>query len=159
MLRRILRFLRRPRSPKIVVVPGRVIKLEKAGVRLACDAEVEGAAVEPSGLEGLASEELTRICDDYWDYLACRPRFEEIKDLVKERQAIDAAIMAIGKLGRPSGIAVLRGVLFSTQWYHDGDTKWVAAEALGKLAGQSFTEGTVPVRSAQGWLSQHPVHN
>lgn len=83
--------------------------------------------------------------------LANRPVGEENK----ERQAIDGAVMAIGKTGHRKGIAVLRGVLFSTEWYHEDDTKWNAADALGKLVGQSFMDQADPVESARQWLENN----
>jgi hypothetical protein len=249
MLRRFLARLFRPRSARADVPGGRVIHLSqgKASVRRACDAEVKGKGVEPTGLEHVSIEELEKRCDDYWDYLA-QPKCTEIEDPVersraimerefsreaterydgyvravnelgrrgpeirdwarlrlkhpdyearemaawwigqlgargqlegvveevigelrvlvnrpvgeenKERQAIGAAVTAIGKIGHPSGVAVLRDVLFSTEWYHRDDTKWNAAEGLGKLVGCPFMGEPDPVRAAQEWLRSHPV--
>ena len=78
--------------------------------------------------------------------------FREVGEEVKERQAIDAAISAIGKIGDPSGIAVLREVLFSTHWYHEDDTKWSAAEGLGKLVNRDFMREEDPAEAAREWL-------
>jgi HEAT repeat protein len=84
--------------------------------------------------------------------LANRP----VVDDSKERQAIDAAVIAIAKIGDPKGVDVLRGVLFSTEWYHRDDTRWGAADALGTLVSQQFVDEPDPVQSAREWLRSHP---
>jgi hypothetical protein len=74
----------------------------------------------------------------------------------KERQAIDAAIIAIGKIGDPRGVSVLRGILSSTEWYHRDDTAWDAADALGRLVGERFADAPDRIRAAREWLATHP---
>jgi hypothetical protein len=91
---------------------------------------------------------------DELEALVNRPVGEESK----ERQAVDAAITAIGKIGHPKGLPVLRRVLFSTEWYHKDDTEWAATDALGKLIGRRFMDEPDPVGAARAWLQSHPDH-
>lgn len=79
----------------------------------------------------------------------------------KETQAIDTAVNAIARIGRPSGISHLRAVLFSDNDFLRGDSQWVAAEAMGKLVGQSFMQLPDPVAAAREWLLANPdiAHN
>ena len=74
----------------------------------------------------------------------------------KEVQAIDAAIRALAAIGNPAGIPYLRGVLFSDAPFLEGDTQWDAAEALGQLVGQPFTEAPDRVQAARDWLIAYP---
>ena len=99
------------------------------------------------GARGELEEPISDVIDEL-GVLAHR----EVGEEVKERQAIDAAIRAIGRIGDTSGIGVLREVLFSTRWYHEDDTKWSAAEALGKLVGRDFMTEEDPVEAAREWL-------
>jgi HEAT repeat protein len=79
-----------------------------------------------------------------------------VKEDAKETQAIDAAIASLGKIGDTNGVAVIRTILFSEKPYLTGDTKWGAAEALGKLVHEQFMKRPNPVKAAQDWLRQHP---
>jgi hypothetical protein len=73
----------------------------------------------------------------------------------KEAQAIDAAIGALAEIGSPAGVSHLRSVLRSEDEFLLGDTQWSAAEALGRLVGQPFTEAADPVGAARAWLASH----
>jgi HEAT repeat protein len=73
-------------------------------------------------------------------------------DFPKEAQAIDAAIVALGKIGHLKGVPVLRHVLFSTLKEHQGDTQWEAAGSLAKRVGGSFMKADDPVCAARAWL-------
>jgi hypothetical protein len=78
-----------------------------------------------------------------------------IENDCKERQAIDAAITALGKIGHPAAIPILRHVLFSDKREHSDDTQWEAAGALGNLVGESFMTAGDPSGAARAWLMEH----
>jgi hypothetical protein len=78
-----------------------------------------------------------------------------IDEDTKERQAIDAAISALGKIGRPAAIPILRHVLDSNKMEHEDDTKWHATEALGELVGEPFMTAGDPPAAARAWLMEH----
>jgi hypothetical protein len=106
------------------------------------------------GSKGQLGEAVEAVIDEL-AALIDRP-FEE--DFPKEGQAIDAAIMALGKIGLPDGVPILRHVLFSTRIEHQGDTQWEAARVLGKLVGESFLKTDDPVSAARAWLLEHASH-
>ncbi len=70
----------------------------------------------------------------------------------KELQAVGAAISALGKIKHPSGIPILRQVLFSIQPEHDGDNQLEAALALGKIVSEPFEKAADPVEAAREWI-------
>jgi hypothetical protein len=78
-----------------------------------------------------------------------------IEEDSKERQAIDAAITALGTIRHPEAIPILRHVLFSNKMEHDNDTKWNATQALGELVGESFMTADDPIEVARTWLLEH----
>jgi HEAT repeat protein len=80
--------------------------------------------------------------------------FEE--DPPKEATAIDLALAALGKIGDPRAIAVIREVLFSSKREHEGDTQWEAAGALENLVGEPFSESEDRVEAARSWLRANP---
>lgn len=84
--------------------------------------------------------------------LILRPVEEDCKEL----QAVDAAIDAVAEIGHPAGIPFLGIVLFSDNEWLSGDSQWAAANALGRLVGQSFMEAADPVGAARRWLEAHP---
>jgi HEAT repeat protein len=73
----------------------------------------------------------------------------------KEAQANTAAVIALGKIGDRQGVAALRQVLTSEE-LADDDIQWDAAEALGQIVGESFTDEDEPVSAAREWLRFHP---
>jgi hypothetical protein len=73
----------------------------------------------------------------------------------KEVQAVDAAITALAEINHAAGIPHLRAVLFSDDEFLAGDSKWSAAEALGRLVGQPFMESADPAGAARAWLASH----
>jgi len=75
----------------------------------------------------------------------------------KEAQAIDAAIGALARIGRPDAIPQLRAVLFSDDKFLAWDTQWSAAVALARLTGQPFMKSSDPPGPARGWLLTHRV--
>ena len=76
-----------------------------------------------------------------------------VEEDCKETQAVGAAIDALAEIGHPAGVLHLRDVLFSEDEFLIGDTQWNAAEALGRLTGQSVMESPDPVDAARSWLS------
>jgi hypothetical protein len=74
----------------------------------------------------------------------------------KEMQAVDAALLALGKTGNPSAIPYISGILFSTQPEHQGDTQWIATEVLSELVKEPFMTSNDPIESARQWLLAHP---
>jgi hypothetical protein len=83
--------------------------------------------------------------------LATRP----VSNDSKEAQANTAAVIALGKIGDRQGVAALRQVLTSEE-LADDDIQWDAAEALGQIVGESFTDEDEPVSAAREWLRFHP---
>jgi HEAT repeat protein len=73
----------------------------------------------------------------------------------KERQAIDAAVQAIGAIGNRRGVEVLRKILGSDKEHHQDETAWTAAEALGLLLREPFMQADDPVAAARAWLKRH----
>jgi hypothetical protein len=80
-----------------------------------------------------------------------------IEEDSKESQAIDAAIISLGKTGHPKAIPILRHVLTSGKREHDGDTAWTAAETLSMMTGEPFMEASDPVEAARAWSRAHPA--
>ncbi len=103
------------------------------------------------GSQGQLGEAVESVIDEL-AALIDRP-FED--DFPKEAQAINVAIMALGRIGDPKGVPILRRVLFSARREHRGDTQWEAARVLGKLVGESFTNASDPVSAARDWFLKH----
>ena len=74
----------------------------------------------------------------------------------KELQAVSAAIDALGRIGNRRSIATLVKVLSDTS---DGDSQWMAADALGKILHVPFAQEEDPVASAQQWLKDNDHSN
>ena len=74
---------------------------------------------------------------------------------MKEMQAVDVAISALGKIDHVHAIQYIGWILFSTWPEHQGDTQWGAAYALGGLVGVPFMEYAEPVEAAREWLLQY----
>jgi PBS lyase HEAT-like repeat len=81
--------------------------------------------------------------------LTARP----VEEDSKETQAIVAAVNALARIGHPAAISHIRAVLMSDDEDIVGDTQWDAADALGRLVGQSFMQPPDPVGAARNWLS------
>jgi PBS lyase HEAT-like repeat len=85
--------------------------------------------------------------------LARRP----VEEDAKEVQAVDVALDALAKIGQPAAIPHVRAVLLSDDDFLAGDTQWTAADALGRLVGQPFSQSPDPPGAARMWLaSQEP---
>ena len=73
----------------------------------------------------------------------------------KESQANTAAVMALGKIGHPHGLSALRRILMAREWSGD-ELQWEAADALGKIVGESFADHNDRVSAAREWLNARP---
>lgn len=74
----------------------------------------------------------------------------------KEAQSNHAAVMALGKIGDRKAVSALRHVLTSAEW-EGHDIQWDAAEALGNVVGEPFTDDENSILSAREWLNSHPT--
>lgn len=101
------------------------------------------------GGRGQLGDELAPIAEELSE-LATR----SIEGENKEVQANTAAVVALGKIGHPRGVAGLRRVLTSQEWEGD-DLQWEAAQVLGRLVNEPFAAAEDVVEAATEWLGAH----
>ena len=89
---------------------------------------------------------------DQLSQLAVRP----VEEDGKETQANSAAIMALGNIGHPSGLHALRHIIMAREWSREEALQWDAADALGKIVGESSVDRNDRVSAACEWLNAHP---
>lgn len=76
-------------------------------------------------------------------------------DKETEDQPRDVMISALGQLRSPKAIPLLGDVIRNPET--DGDTRWTAVEALGKIVHRRFEQQPEPISAAQRWLDDHGV--
>jgi HEAT repeat protein len=64
-------------------------------------------------------------------------------------------ISALGQLRSRKAIPFLGDVIRNPE--ADGDTRWTAVEALGKIVHRQFEQQPEPISAAQRWLDDHGV--
>jgi HEAT repeat protein len=74
-------------------------------------------------------------------------------DKETEHQPRDAMIHALGQLKSRHAIPFLAEVIRDPET--DGDTRWDAADALGKIVGHRFDRQPEPISAARHWLEDH----
>jgi hypothetical protein len=103
------------------------------------------------GRRGQLGDAVEAVVDEL-GALTRRPIEEDCKEL----QAVDAAINALGEIGRPSAVPHLRALILSEDEFLAGDCQWDAAEVLGRLVGQPFGDAPDQVQAAREWLTANP---
>lgn len=71
-----------------------------------------------------------------------------------ESQARDSMIQALGRMRARKAIPILRETILSERT--DGDTRYMAIEALGRIVRRRFLSRPDPLAAATAWLADHP---
>ena len=71
-----------------------------------------------------------------------------------DQTAIDAMIITLGELKNRKAIPALAGVIRDEA--QDRDTRWTAAESLGRIVRRRFADTGNPLEAALAWLAKHP---
>jgi HEAT repeat protein len=71
----------------------------------------------------------------------------------RDQVARDTMLLALGSLGDKAAIPTLARVI--RDHAQDGDTRWTAVEALGRLVRRRFDRQPNPLEAAEAWLDSH----
>jgi HEAT repeat protein len=117
-----------------------------------------GADAIPYAIDMLKSSD-AEIREDAGGILGALGREPEVVDAViaalqseTDCQARDSLVVALGELGDRRAISHLASLIRSEDT--DGDTRFTAAQSLGRLVGRRFDRGADAVSEATAWLDK-----
>jgi hypothetical protein len=122
---------------------------------------LSGAAAVPYALDMLKARDST-VREDGAGVLAMLGEQEEVVSALLETlstetdlQVIDTVVYALGEMRAKAALPAIAQLVRNSET--DGDTRWGAASALGRIVRRRFDRKEDPVVAAIEWLDAHPT--